>query len=681
MAFVFSSMSGTSGITTITLTADENLDFNTIFSAYTLQNAKRQLYMGVLQKQYVPSGDYLFFKPTSVSYGNNGGVGSLKVISNQNWVIKCSDWIGINGMGEISGYGERILTYNVNPNTGSTIRNGYISGYCTSDSSITASTVVEQEASKAFITVSPSSFTVAGSGTSSNTISVSANCDYTITTNAEWITLDALSGSGVGSVSFSTASHTGATDIGSITFTSGQLTESVDVERLQNGIYLYADLSSIGVDMSGETIEVSVYSSVDWVVTNSDWFTVSPSSGNGNGTLMIVVSSSSDQRDGYIELTNSQYGLTYTIEVIQSIGNVILYSASHKENPNTNTFGDATIVSHTFNNGSGVITFDKTLRTIPARAFSSGLSTKDYQTIYLPYTVREIGEFAFSGCSELWAVDLPPRLNPCDLYFTFSKCSELSGEDNGGIGLLWSKNLIPYGVTAATNTYYECRGVQKVTIPNTVETLDSTFAYSDIRDITIPNSVKSLNTTFYDCKNLESIVIPDSVTALTNTFGCTTGAVGKLRDITIPSSVTLISGLTFTKQSLTAITIPDTVTVMSGGIFDNCSALTAINISSASPLTSFDFSMNNCSALTSIVIPKNVTSINPSSTSMYGNFYRSGIRNIYSYNTKAPTIFSSTFSGMTASEIRVHYPSGSDYSSWRRITDLLGNRWRYTGDL
>lgn len=135
-------MSGTSGITTITLTADENLDFNTISSGFTLQNANRQLYMGAGQKQFVPSGDYLILQPASVNFGLNGGRNSIRVFSNQDWVLQCSDWIDLS---QTSGRGNALVNYDVSMNMEGVTRNGFISGYSVSDSSITATTVVSQE--------------------------------------------------------------------------------------------------------------------------------------------------------------------------------------------------------------------------------------------------------------------------------------------------------------------------------------------------------------------------------------------------------------------------------------------------------------------------------------------------------------------------------------------------------
>lgn len=135
-------MSGTSGITTITLTADPSVDMFNKQSGFTLSNANRSLYMGVAQKQFVPSGDYLILQPASVNFDINGGEDSIRVFSNQDWVLQCSDWIELN---ETSGHGNTVISYNVGMNMEGVARNGYISGYCTSDSSVTASTSVVQD--------------------------------------------------------------------------------------------------------------------------------------------------------------------------------------------------------------------------------------------------------------------------------------------------------------------------------------------------------------------------------------------------------------------------------------------------------------------------------------------------------------------------------------------------------
>ena len=85
-----------------------------------------------------------------------------------------------------------------------------------------------------------------------------------------------------------------------------------------------------------------------------------------------------------------------------------------------------------------------------------------------------------------------------------------------------------------------------------------------------------------------------------------------LTSINIPNSVNLIGNYAFQICSaLTTINIPNSVTLIKNGIFNGCSALTSIVIPNS--VTSIGFeAFGACSALTSIVIPNSVTSIGSS---------------------------------------------------------------------
>lgn len=109
---------------------------------------------------------------------------------------------------------------------------------------------------------------------------------------------------------------------------------------------------------------------------------------------------------GTLVLTASYEGFTDTdsVTVYQSAvkyDNVLVYTTTNNQQltlpADFASLGwNANYVSHTFNNGSGVITFDDDLTTIPANAFS-GQST--LATITIPITVTSYGNKAFMNCS------------------------------------------------------------------------------------------------------------------------------------------------------------------------------------------------------------------------------------------------------------------------------------------
>ena len=123
-----------------------------------------------------------------------------------------------------------------------------------------------------------------------------------------------------------------------------------------------------------------------------------------------------------------------------------------------------------------------------------------------------------------------------------------------------------------------------------------TFAYcSSLTDVTIGTGITSISSgAFEDCSGLTSIVIPDSVTEIGEyAFSSCSGLTG----ITIPDSVTTIGNNAFQNCSkLTSITIPDSVIRIGNSAFAYCSGLTSINIpNSVTSIASYAF--YDCSGL------------------------------------------------------------------------------------
>ena len=123
----------------------------------------------------------------------------------------------------------------------------------------------------------------------------------------------------------------------------------------------------------------------------------------------------------------------------------------------TNAFG-ANIISNTYNNGKGVITFDS--------------------------DVTMIGNQAFIGCDSLTSVTIPDSVT-----------------------------------TIGENVFYWCESLTSVNIPDSVTTIGmSAFARCDsLTSITIGNSVTTIgDSAFQYCDSLTSVNIPDSVTTIGN---------------------------------------------------------------------------------------------------------------------------------------------------------------------
>ena len=206
------------------------------------------------------------------------------------------------------------------------------------------------------------------------------------------------------------------------------------------------------------------------------------------------------------------------------------------------------------------------------------------------YSVTEIGEFAFSGCTGLTSVSFTP-LNSVTYIG--------AGAFSGCIGL--TSVSIPNHVSRIEEwTFERCTSLTSITIPNSVTEIGTNaFGYcSSLASITIPNSVLTLGEyAFAGCSSLTSITIPNSVQEIGQSafWDCSS-----LTSVSIPNSVTFIGDYAFLNCiSLTSVSIPNSVTEIYDGTFNNCSSLTAITIPNS--VTEIDYAaFAGCSSLTSI---------------------------------------------------------------------------------
>ncbi len=148
-----------------------------------------------------------------------------------------------------------------------------------------------------------------------------------------------------------------------------------------------------------------------------------------------------------------------------------------------------------------------------------------------------------------------------------------------------------------------------------------------------------------------------------------------LSSITIPLNLTTIGSAAFMHTGLLDITIPDSVTNIDSSLFYNCYNLSAVTIGSG--LTTISLQMfRNCTSLGEISIPSNVITID--------NYAFSGdtsLQTIYAYPSIAPTISGNkVFTNIPNNGI-LHYPYGSDYSTWLTELNSYASGWTGVADL
>ena len=218
--------------------------------------------------------------------------------------------------------------------------------------------------------------------------------------------------------------------------------------------------------------------------------------GDGSGTRSISMSEGHNQSDCAIrpfhKLPTKNQFLFYT----SSDGNVVT--------PSKNVF-NVNIVSNTYENGKGVITFSEELRSIGENAFYlKGTLT----SMTFPASLKSIGNYAFSGCGQLSSL-------------TFAEGSQLETiEDNAFNGTLISGELtLPASLKTIGNAAFSgCSQLSSLTFAegSQLETIgEFAFAGTSISgELTIPASVKSIGREIFGGCKLTKVYI--SVEDLSN---------------------------------------------------------------------------------------------------------------------------------------------------------------------
>ena len=271
--------------------------------------------------------------------------------------------------------------------------------------------------------------------------------------------------------------------------------------------------------------------------------------------------------------------------------------------------GDVVIPSTVSNNG-----LEYPVTQIEDKAFRLNNSLT---SISLPNTITSIGEAAFYRCYSLTHINLPESLTEIKVNaFCFSG---IQGD------LVIPKNLKKLG-----RAFVECKGVKTIYY-NAVEATYAENATNGplseyAEQIIFGDSVKSIPAYLcYGMFKITSVTIPPCVTSIgknaldscNNLRSITWNATHYPTSIQIPSSINqltigedveVIPPTLAYGSAITSIVIPDNVTAIGYSAFSNC--LNLISVTLGNSLTTLGpETFANCNQLSSISIPSSVTEI------------------------------------------------------------------------
>lgn len=212
-------------------------------------------------------------------------------------------------------------------------------------------------------------------------------------------------------------------------------------------------------------------------------------------------------------------------------------------------------------------------------------------------------------------------------------------------------------VTSINNSsFYDCKGITKVTVPNTVETIGgSAFrGCTALESVALGNGLKKLESSaFYNCTSLTSVTginqleyigssafentpwynsLPNGLIYLGKVLYEYKGTMPDNTTISVKDGVKMISQSAFSScKGLVGISIPQSIETIGSHPFSYCSNLTSITVASGN--AKYD-SRNNCNAIIekekNILIAGCKNSTIPSTVTAIGHdaFYGSGLTEI-----------------------------------------------------
>ncbi|MBR1996374.1 MAG: leucine-rich repeat domain-containing protein [Paludibacteraceae bacterium] len=290
--------------------------------------------------------------------------------------------------------------------------------------------------------------------------------------------------------------------------------------------------------------------------------------------------------------TDSEYVLLYT----SYDGNIV-------EPTDREAFG-ANIVSNTYENGIGKITFDGPITQIGEGAFFDSYYLGGYEltSITIPNTVTSIGDAAFYNCELLDSLFIPKSVIELG-NSAFDGCCGLrsviveeghpkyDSRDNCNAIIETSTNTLIFGcrettfpntvTTIASGAFVRCNTLQSITIPSSITTIQGSAFYwcVNLESVMISAGVKNIGVGCFNwCYSLSAIIVEEGNPKYDSREDCNAiieTSTNKLligcNNTIIPNTVTAIEARAFEGNHLlldnTSITIPSSVSSIGNGAF------------------------------------------------------------------------------------------------------------------
>lgn len=282
---------------------------------------ERSAYLSIKAKSYPSVSSTLIIRQKKASivssletlqFAHNASTQSVTIESGASWIATSSAWITVSPSSGKAG--NTTVNVKASKNASTNEREGSVYFTITDNNSIELP--VKQEGVRLSIQENSLSF---DSYSSSKTLDITSNADWSISEKPEWVAISTISGSGNAALSL-TVSDNSSTSVrqGKIIISTTDNVVTKQIYIIQAAKHVDYTDTSLTYGYSASTQNVSFTTDALWTVENDqNWISVDKYSGSGSASLNISVeeNKSTETRMGVVILHIAD--CTYTISITQ----------------------------------------------------------------------------------------------------------------------------------------------------------------------------------------------------------------------------------------------------------------------------------------------------------------------------------------------------------------------------
>ena len=243
-------------------------------------------------------------------------------------------------------------------------------------------------------------------------------------------------------------------------------------------------------------------------------------------------------------------------------------------------------------------------------------NNKDIVSIFIPDSIKKLGDYVFSGCESLKYVELSKNLSElpnycfsyCSAFEQFEIPSQIKKIGQGAFSYSGLKSItVPEGVELESAVFSSCFQLEKAVLPKSLTLIPHMTFYEckALKDFVIPETVTILDgDVFYGCVSLQELIIPSSVQEI---WGRTFWGM-KINSLNIPNSVVKLDSRALSIITLEELHLPDSLTVIDDDLLSSMFNLKKVNIP-ASIKSVWPEAFRSCEKLEELIIPESLSSV------------------------------------------------------------------------